>query len=110
MECLSGLFGKSREGYYRVSREKRKVLELTEASIVSIVRQIRLEAPGIGAYKLFLILKDIYPGKMCGRDRFYRLMHDNGLMLKPYRKRHTTNSNHCYRKYRNLIRASAPPA
>lgn len=108
MECLSGLFGKSREGYYRVSREKRQALELTEASIVSIVRQIRLEAPGIGAYKLFLILKDIYPGKMCGRDRFYRLMHDNGLMLKPYRKRHTTNSNHCYRKYRNLIKGFRP--
>lgn len=109
MECLSGLFGKSCEGYYRVSREKRRAVDLTVSEIVSAVCQIRQETPGIGAYKLFLILKDICCEKMCGRDRFYRLMHDNGLMLKPYRKRHTTNSNHGYRKYRNhLIKGFRP--
>lgn len=76
--------------------------ELTEQEIVSTVKSIRLQAPGLGAYKLFLILKEIYPKEMRGRDWFYRLMHENRLMLKPERRRHTTNSNHNYRKYNNI--------
>lgn len=45
-----------------------------------------------------------------GRDRFYRLLHENHLMLKPERKRHTTNSNHNYRKYKNMIKGFTPTA
>lgn len=71
---------------------------------MATVKSIRSEAPGIGAYKLFVMLKDVYPSEMGGRDRFYRLMHDNRLMLKPQRRRHTTNSNHNYRKYKNLAK------
>lgn len=101
MGCLSGLFGKSREGYYCVSAERRRRRDLSDAEIVGTVKSIRSQAPGIGAYKLFVMLKDVYPDEMAGRDRFYRLMHENGLMLKPQKRRHTTNSNHNYRKYRN---------
>ena len=46
-----------------------------------IVREIRAEDPGIGAYKLFLILKDIYGKRMFGRDRFYKFLHQKHLML-----------------------------
>ena len=67
-------------------------------------RQLREEAPGIGAYKMFVILKDIFQDVMPGRDKFYKIMHKNKLMLKPERKRHTTNSNHNYHKYKNLIK------
>ncbi len=75
-----------------------------------MVVQLRSEAPGIGAYKLFLILRDIFGSKMPGRDRFYRLMHRKHLMLAPLRRRHTTNSNHNYRKYKNLIKGFTPTA
>ena len=78
--------------------------ELSESEVVTTVREIRDKAPGIGAYKLFLILRDLYPQEMRGRDWFYRLMHEHHLMLKPQRRRHTTNSNHNYRKYKNLIK------
>jgi transposase InsO family protein len=105
---LSQLLGKTREGYYSVSREKREAIELTENEIVETVKDLRSQAPGIGAFKLFLILQDIYPDKMVGRDRFYKLMHDHNLMLKPERRRHTTNSNHNYRKYSNLIKEFRP--
>ena len=77
---------------------------MTEKKIVDHARQLREEAPGIGAYKMFIILKDIFLGVMPGRDRFYKIITENGLMLKPERRRHTTNSNHNYRKYRNLIK------
>ena len=38
---------------------------------------------------------------MRGRDWFYRLMHERHLMLMPPRRRHTTNSNHNFRKYKH---------
>ena len=63
-----------------MSREKRAARELTESEIVGTVSELRSQAPGIGAYKLFLILKGVYGGRMCGRDAFYRLMHERGLI------------------------------
>lgn len=99
-----GLFGKTREGYYSVSEEKRNQPELTETKIVKQARKICAEASGIGAYKMFIMLKDIFIDTMSGRDKFYRIINRNVLMLKPERKRHTTNSNHNYHKYQNLIR------
>lgn len=98
------MFGKTREGYYSVSKEKRNQLNLTEKKIVEQARLLRSEAPGIGAYKMFVILKDIFQDIMPGRDKFYKIMHENRLMLKPERKRHTTNSNHNYRKYKDLTK------
>lgn len=53
---------------------------------------------------MFLILKDIFRDAMPGRDKFYKIINRNGLMLKPERRRHTTNSNHNYHKYKNLIK------
>ena len=78
--------------------------ELSETEVITTVKEIRSQAPGIGAYKLFLMLRELYPEEMRGRDWFYRLMHEKHLMLKPQRRRHTTNSNHNYRKYSNLTK------
>ncbi len=83
---------------------------LLECNVIDMVKQLRSEAPGMGAYKIFLILKHIYEDKMMGRDKFYDLMHRKGLMLSPLRRRHTTNSNHNYRKYKNLIKGVTPLA
>lgn len=47
---------------------------------------------------------------MPGRDSFYRLLRRNGLMLPPPKPRHTTNSNHRYRKWKNLIKGFTPLA
>lgn len=107
---MSELFGKTREGYYSVSKEKVRDRSLLECQIVEVVQQLRSEAPGIGAYKLFLILRDIFGSRMLGRDRFYELMHRKHLMLPPLRRRHTTNSNHNYRKYKNLLKGFTPMA
>ena len=39
-----------------------------------------------------------------GRDRFFVLLRRKGLMLPRPKPRHTTNSNHRYHKYKNLIK------
>ena len=101
---LSGLFGKTREGYYAVSKEKREHRILKESTIVRSVKDIRADAPRIGAKKLLYMLTHVYTDLKIGRDKFYKLMHKHHLMLKPPRRRHTTNSNHNYFKFKNIIK------
>jgi putative transposase len=76
--------------------------------VLSLVRDIRQQAPGIGVYKLFLILRDVYGSRVMGRDSFYDLLHRRHLMLPPQKRRHTTNSNHRFRRYKNLIKGYKP--
>lgn len=40
-----------------------------------------------------------------GRDRFFVIMRRKGLMLPKPKPRHTTNSNHRYHKWKNLIKS-----
>jgi len=82
-----------------------------ERKVISAVREIRSEDPGIGGYKLWLMLialfgRDFVPG----RDRFFVLLRRKGLMLPRPKPRHTTNSNHRYHKYKNLIKGFVPTA
>lgn len=91
-----------------MSKQQRQEKLICAQEIISNVKDIRSQAPGIGAYKLFIMLKDIFPHAMFGRDKFYKLIHEHHLMLKPERKRHTTNSNHNYRKYKNVIKGFKP--
>lgn len=75
------------------------------------VSEIRKLDPGIGGYKLWLMLKDMFQeGWLPGRDSFYSLLRSRGYMLKRPRPRHTTNSNHRFHKYRNLIKGFVPTA
>ena len=77
--------------------------------IVDAVKQIRQMDPGIGYYKLWLMSKRMF---LCdwvpGRDAFLQLLRDFQLTQKRPKPRHTTNSNHRYRKYKNLIRGFVP--
>ena len=77
--------------------------------IVDAVKQIRQMDPGIGYYKLWLMSKRMF---LCdwvpGRDAFLQLMRDFQLMQKRPKPRHTTNSNHRFRMYKNLIRCFVP--
>ena len=77
--------------------------------IVDAVRQIRQMDPGIGYYKLWLMMKRMF---LCdwvpGRDAFLQLLRDFQLTQKRPKPRHTTNSNHRYHKYKNLIRGFVP--
>lgn len=45
-----------------------------------------------------------------GRDRYYELLRLNKMMLPPPKPRHTTNSNHRYHKWKNLVKGMVPTA
>lgn len=78
-----------------------------EPLIVEKVQEYRRDNPGLGCAKLYLIVKQLFEdsGTMPGRDAFIERLRKNGLMVRLKRRRHykTTNSNHHYRKYPNLI-------
>ena len=47
---------------------------------------------------------------MPGRDLFLSLLRRHGLMQKPRRSRSTTNSNHRFHKWKNLVKGFTPTA
>ena len=64
--------------------------------------------PRLGTRKLYYLLKESFlrDGISIGRDRLFRLLREEGLLIvkkKKYTK--TTDSNHWMRKYPNLIKA-----
>ena len=73
------------------------------------VLEIRKLDPGIGYYKLWLMLKRMYASDwMPGRDAFLGMLRSLGLLQTRPKPRQTTNSNHRYRKYKNLIKGYIP--
>lgn len=104
------LFGRCRQAWYQSKADTEAELE-RDSRLLSNVREIREEDPRIGGRKLWLMLCSIYGrDKIMGRDSFLTLLHRHGLMLPPPKARCTTNSNHRYHKWKNLIRGFEPLA
>jgi transposase InsO family protein len=100
------LFGKTRQGWYEQC-ERKEDRSLEAIIILKLVEEIRLTLPRVGVRKLLYMLQpriEEHDIKF-GRDKLYDLLGHHGLLLR-YRRRkpYTTDSNHPYRKYPNLIR------
>ena len=81
---LCGLFGYSRQTYYkRVDDEGFRQLAL-EPMIVDRVKEYRNDNPRLGSVKLWLMLKRQFEDTGCfpGRDAFIELLRRHGLMAK----------------------------
>jgi transposase InsO family protein len=102
------LFGHCRQAYYQSKADIEKEIAYNNR-LIADVQEIRSEDPRIGGYKLWLMLCAVY-GKenLPGRDKFFELLRRHGLMLPPPKPRRTTNSNHRYHKWKNLIRNFQP--
>jgi Transposase and inactivated derivatives len=98
------LFGHCRQAFYQSKADIEREAA-NERKAIDAVKEIRGEDPGIGGYKLWLMLIDLFGRDfMPGRDRFFTLLRRRGLMLPKPKPRHTTNSNHRYHKWKNLIK------
>lgn len=75
---------------------------------MEFARSVRQEDPGIGVRKIWLMASNVFRSSMIGRDAYYALLEREGLRLRRPRPRHTTNSNHRYHKYKNLVRGYTP--
>ena len=107
VERLCNLFGKTRQGYYdhywRQSDD-----QLQQALIVELVRSIRQRLPKLGARKLLLLLEDDFTAHhiTIGRDRFLELLRNHELLVKRTKRYvRTTDSNHPFKKWPDLIKA-----
>lgn len=80
---------------------------MQEVFILKQAKAIRTEHKYMGAEKILHLLSEELRehGIKYGRDKFYNLLAEHGMLVK--HRRHgtrTTNSNHFYRKYPNLVR------
>lgn len=106
---MCGLFGRSRQAYYQ--RKKYNYKEVAKAEILrQVVEKERKLMPRLGGRKLLIKVKEILPSELqIGRDSFFRFLAENSLLVRRKRYRAiTTNSNHWYRKYPNLIKGFTP--
>lgn len=111
MGTLCGLFGYSRQSYYK-HKENDFAEDAIEPLIVEKARDYRKDNPGLGCVKLYIIISTLFKetGCMPGRDAFIEILRKHGLMVHIRRRRRykTTDSEHHYRKYPNLIKDIAP--
>ena len=110
IEYACTLFGHTKQAYYKKKRTDddyvRRLMRIVDA-----VTEIRSMDPGIGCYKLWLMLSSMFENDWVpGRDALYGILRDLGLLQKRPKPRQTTNSNHRYHKYRNLIKGFIPTA
>ncbi|MGY6649957.1 IS3 family transposase [Wenyingzhuangia sp. IMCC45574] len=97
------LLGVSRQVYYRAVQSKKKKKEIAQ-QVVDLVVSIRGNQPRIGTRKLYHILQQPLRELGVGRDRLFKILKANHLLIKPKRSYHiTTNSHHRFRKHKNLI-------
>lgn len=79
--------------------------------VLQMVTSIRKDHPRMGVRKIYFMIKGEM-GRMkikMGRDALFDLMAAEHMLVQKRKRRHiTTNSNHGYRKYPNLIQGITP--
>jgi transposase InsO family protein len=78
--------------------------------VIDYVRQVRNLSPRTGCRKLYVMCRTFF-GKFftMGRDSFYRLLREFGLMLRLKKRRvRTTDSSHSYPRYPDLAKGFVP--
>jgi putative transposase len=101
------LFGYSRQAWYKAQKTG-KVLVMQQAIVLKLVEEIRSKLPRLGAIKLYHLLQRPLAehGIKMGRDKLYDLLNYYGLLIRKKRRRRpiTTDSDHPFYKYSNLVK------
>lgn len=105
IQMLCSYFGYSRAGYYKAQEEKHRQIEQTDR-VLSLVHRERHSQPRLATDKVFRLIQEELVGQSIkmGRDKFYALLREHGMLLENKAKGpRTTDSNHSYRRYTNLL-------
>lgn len=98
--------GYARSSFYKALKQKKKK-ENVQTTVINQVLTIRQEMPKIGCRKLHYLMRKtlLTSGHISlGRDRLFALLREKNLLIKRKRKYAvTTNSNHAFKVYKNLI-------
>ena len=110
MTELCGLFGKSKQAYYKHDADVEMRRLAMEDLIVRYIKEIRRKDPGIGGLKIWLMYsREFGVASAIGRDRFYAIFERYGF--KTCRRRgipRTTDSRHGRPTYPDLTRTLIP--
>jgi putative transposase len=106
---LCGLFGKTRQAYYKQKKETYKE-SINEDLVLTVVKKIRETQKRTGGRKLLEMVREkVDQEQLMGRDAFFNLLRSHGLHVRKRKFRAvTTNSFHWLHKYPNLIRGLSP--
>ena len=106
MKALCAKVGMSRQNYYAARRRRRRD-EVDAEFVEQLVMAERRLQPRLGARKLHVVLREALAeaGVELGRDRFFAVLRERGLLLPPPpRSPRTTNSRHSLPVFRNLLK------
>ena len=110
MSELCGLFGKSKQAYYKHDADVHMRRLAKEELVVRYIREVRGKDPGIGGLKIWIMyIREFGSASAIGRDCFCEIFDRYGYKLRR-RKRvpRTTDSNHGNPTYPNLIKSLIP--
>ena len=106
IQRLCDEFGMHRQSFYEwMHRKDDKAI--TYKIVLEEVSRIRDKVPQLGTSKLYFLLKDFLLDNdiKMGRQALNSLLKKNNMLVYRTRKKpYTTNSNHPFRKYPNLIK------
>lgn len=107
MSVVCRLFGKTRQGWYKQQSRLNNVV-LQEAVIIKHVQELRRQMPRIGTRKLQYLLDPLLAqhGMTPGRDKLFDILADYGMLVRRRKRKKifTTDSNHPFKKYPNLVK------
>lgn len=106
MKIFCSLFGYTKQAYYKCKAGKHN-REIEEQEAKEAVLQVRRQMPRIGTRKLYFMLSEQFKLSQIkvGRDKLFKLLKDNGLLIIKRRKYTvTTHSKHWMHKYPNLTK------
>ena len=108
---MIGCFGISKQAFYKRLKSQ-QIRQNQEQILILLVQECREEiGQRLGGIKLHDNLKNKMKQlniKM-GRDKFYRFLRENNLLVPKTKRLHiTTNSRHQFYKYKNLVKDKVP--
>lgn len=107
MSFVCRLFGKTRQGWYKQQAHLDSAV-LAEAIVIRHIRELRSQMPRIGVRKLLYMLTPVLERHniRIGRDKLFDIMAGHGLLVRRRKRRKvlTTNSNHPFKRYPNLVK------
>jgi len=110
LDRICRLFGITRQAFYKYLKVTEKIL-IEDHIVNQMVLNIKKDHPRMGTRKIYHLIKpDLDQSNIkMGRDALFDLMAANNLQVIKRKRRHiTTNSNHVFKRYPNLIKGSQP--
>jgi putative transposase len=107
LQTICDAFGITRQAHYKQLHRSNE-LAMQQAVIIKMVESVRKDMPRIGGRKLFFMLQESFLDHKIdiGRDKFFNILSRYGFLIRKKKRRRpiTTDSDHPFYKYPNLIK------